>query len=118
MLPWDRYLCTLTIGGGAGGTFTKFQQATGHFCSLYDVYDMLLFILVAVLGGLFGALFNHVVEHLNHWRAHHISKKWHRRMLEVIVLSVVTCSTSVLLPAAYLLWHSDTLLYSTAMTAA
>jgi chloride channel 7 len=58
------YLVTLTIGGGAGGTFTKFQQATGHFCSLYDVYDMLLFVLVATLGGTFGALFNHVVEHV------------------------------------------------------
>lgn len=44
---------------------------------------------------------------LNHWRAHHVNKKWHRRMLEVIALCVVTCSTSVLLPAAYACKHTS-----------
>ena len=53
--------------------FTKFQQATGHWCTLFDGVDVALFCVVAIFGGLFGALFNQIVEHLNHLRGHHVN---------------------------------------------
>ena len=64
------YLVALAMANPDDG-FTKFKQATGYFCSLYDLFDMLLFVVCAAVGGTFGALFNHIVEELNHMRAHH-----------------------------------------------
>ncbi len=81
--------------------FTKFGQATGYFCAQFNQYDMLLFVLIAVLGGLFGALFNHVVEKLNHWRSHSVNLHWKRRVLEVVILCLVSSTARVLLPAGY-----------------
>ena len=48
-----------------------------------------------------GALFNQMVEKLNHWRAHHTNPFWVRRVFEVAMLSIVTCSVAMLMPAAY-----------------
>ena len=83
------------------GSFTKFRQATGYFCTLYDSFDMLLFVAIAMLAGAFGALFNHIVEELNHWRAHAINKKIWSRVLEVILLTLVTGTITVFLPYFY-----------------
>ena len=94
------YMVALWLSG-SGESFTKFKQATGGFCTLYDSFDMLLFVLIAVLGGLTGALFNHIVEELNHWRSHAINKKIWTRVLEVVCLVLVTGTVTVFLPAFY-----------------
>ena len=56
------YMVALSLSDAAGESFTKFKQATGGFCTLYDSFDMLLFVAIAVFGGMSGALFNHIVE--------------------------------------------------------
>lgn len=45
-----------------------------------------------------GALFNHIVESLNHWRAHHINAHMWRRVAEVVILVLVTGTVAVFLP--------------------
>ena len=45
------YMVTLLLTGDSDDSFTKFQQATGYFCTLYDVVDMALFVAIAALGG-------------------------------------------------------------------
>ncbi len=86
-------------------SFTKFKQATGDFCTLYDGFDLVLFVAIAVLGGMSGALFNHIVEELNHWRAHAINKKVWSRVLEVVLLTLATGTVTVFLPALYQCEH-------------
>ena len=71
------YWCQWTIGintVGTDATLSKFQQTTGYFCNLDSPTNMLGYILMAVIGGIMGAIFNYIVETLNHFRAHHIHK--------------------------------------------
>lgn len=60
-----------------------------------------MFIGVAIFGGVLGALFNQIVEHLNHLRAHHINSSGVKRILEVTAIVVVTGSVAVFLPAIF-----------------
>ena len=45
-----------------------------------------------------GALFNHIVEHVNHLRGHHINKRGWARVLEVFCIALLTGSAVVFLP--------------------
>eukprot|EP01046_Picozoa_sp_COSAG06_P002753 COSAG06_NODE_100_length_24132_cov_93.237507_14_plen_1117_part_00 len=94
------YVVAMSLTTSEDG-FTKFKQSTGYFCTLFDVLDMVLFFLVAVLGGTGGAFFNHIVEELSHFRAHHVNKFVWKRLLEVIVLVLVTGTVAVFLPQLY-----------------
>ena len=85
--------------------FTKFKQPTGYFCTIFDTFDVVLFVVIATLGGMTGALFNQIVEHLNHLRAHHINPKAWKRLLEITILVLVTGSVNVFLPNAYKCEH-------------
>ena len=42
-----------------------------------------------------------IVEHLNHLRVHHVNKSAVKRVLEVVVICLLTGTTCVLLPAAF-----------------
>ena len=79
----------------------KFKQTTGSFCTYHDLMDYIGFVLLGIVGGLTGALFNQIVEHLNHLRAHHINKYTGRRILEVVVICLITGTSAVLIPAAF-----------------
>ena len=54
--------------------------------------------MVAAVGGAAGALFNHIVETLNHWRAHCINAHLWRRVAEVVILVLVTGTVAIFLP--------------------
>ena len=95
------YWCQWTIGintVGTDATLSKFQQTTGYFCNLDSPTNMLGYILMAVIGGIMGAIFNYIVETLNHFRAHHIHKSAVKRMLEVVVLTLLTGTAVIYLP--------------------
>ena len=95
------YWCQWTIGVntvGTDATLSKFKQTTGYFCNLDSPTNMLGYILMAIIGGMMGALFNSIVEHLNHIRAHHIHKSAVKRMLEVVVLALLTGTAVIYLP--------------------
>jgi chloride channel 7 len=95
------YWCQWTIGlnlTGTDATLAKFQQTTGYFCNLDSPTNMLGYILMAILGGVMGALFNQIVEHLNHLRAHHVHKSAVKRILEVVVITLLTGTAVIFLP--------------------
>jgi H+/Cl- antiporter ClcA len=96
------YWCQWTIGIGTIGTdatLAKFQQTTGYFCNLDSPTNMFGYLLMAVIGGIMGALFNQIVEHLNHLRAHHVHKSAVLRILEVIVITLLTGTAVIYMPA-------------------
>ena len=70
--------------------FTKFALPQGKFCFHYDSVGVIFFGLIAVLGGILGAAFNQIVEHLNHLRVEHINKSAVRRVLEVGFVCLLT----------------------------
>jgi CBS domain-containing protein len=65
-----------------------------HFCAC-----------VAAFGGITGAIFNHIVETLNHWRGHAVNKQLWSRVLEVVCLVIVTGTVSVFLPTLFECQH-------------
>lgn len=79
------------------------RQATGFFCdsNFADPFDLVMLVVLALLGGLLGAVFNQIVEHLSHLRMHHINPSAVKRSLEVLLLVVMTGSAAVLLPSAF-----------------
>ena len=89
------------IASGEGSSTVKFKQTTGNFCTYHDVIDFLIFACVGIVGGCIGALFNQIVEHLNHLRVHHVNKSGVKRVLEVVVICLLTGTASVYLPAAF-----------------
>ena len=93
------YLVVLTLGGQ--DNFTKFQQPTGYFCTVFDGFDMLMFVSIAAGGGLSGALFNHVVKQLDRYRKKYVHDSAFLRMTEVALLSVVTGTIAVLVPSLF-----------------
>ena len=101
------YLVAQTLADPADG-FTKFRQATGYFCdsNFVDPFDLALLLILAVLGGLLGALFNHIVEHLCHLRVHHVNASAFKRSVEVLLLALLTGSVAVFLPAAFPCQHA------------
>ena len=65
----------------------------------------MLFVVIASLGGVTGALFNHIVEELNHFRAHHVNPKLWKRVTEVVLLTLFTGTVAVLLPTFFSCEH-------------
>lgn len=88
--------------------FTKFKQATGYFCdsNFADPFDFVMLLVLSLLGGLLGALFNQIVEHLCHLRVHHVNSSVVKRSVEVLLLVLATGSVAVLLPAAFPCQHA------------
>lgn len=88
--------------------FTKFRQPTGFFCdsNFADLFDLAMLVVLSLLGGVLGALFNKIVEHLSHLRMHHINPSALKRSLEVLLLVLATGSVAVLLPAAFPCQHA------------
>ncbi len=93
---------------GSQDQFTKFKVTTGFFCdsNFADTFDLILFLITAILGGVLGAVFNQIVEHLNHLRAHHTNKSAIKRSLEVVLLVLATGTVAVFLPAAFKCEHA------------
>jgi H+/Cl- antiporter ClcA len=86
------------LSGAKGATGAKFVQETGFFCNNDSPLNMVAYVLMAIGGGVLGALFNQIVEHLNHHRAHHINKHGWKRVIEVLFLTTLTGTVVVFLP--------------------
>jgi H+/Cl- antiporter ClcA len=94
---WVQWVLGLSMDGEVA-TGAKFGQSTGYFCNVDNPLNMVAYVLMAVLGGVLGALFNQVVEKLNHCRAHRVNKRGWARVLEVFLLTVLTGSAVIFLP--------------------
>lgn len=116
-LTWRAFFCAMiTIGTlfGIRNQDNKWGQANvgklfsfGEFTSIgegssnFSVWELLLFILIGCLGGLIGACFNAGNEHLTIWRMKHVNHSKKRRVVEVVVMSILVTIVSFGMP---LLW--------------
>lgn len=78
--------------GGAPASFGSFER------SGYQIWELFVFGLMGVAGGVLGATFNNASLKLTHWRMAHIPRMGHRRFLEVLVISALVASVSFLVP--------------------
>ena len=85
---------------GPAATGVKFPQDTGFFCNVDNPLNMVAYVILAIIGGLVGALFNQIVETLNHYRAHHVNKHGWKRMAEIVFLTILTGTCVIFLPMA------------------
>ena len=85
-----------------GTSTVKFKQTTGDFCSYHDFFDYVFFIFLGIVGGMLGALFNQIVEELNEFRRDNVNNHTWRRVLEVIIVVLLTGTAAVCLPAAFM----------------
>jgi len=85
------------------GEFT----AIGEGSSNYSIWELAVFAVLGCIGGLIGACFNAASEHLTLWRIKHVNYCKKRRVLEVLLLSVLTSCVSFLMPR---LWNRCTAL--------
>jgi chloride channel 7 len=95
------YWVQWTLGfqsGEEGATDAKFQQTTGYFCNVDNPLNMVAYFILAVVGGVLGALFNQIVEKLNHFRARHVNKRWWARVGEILFITILTGTAVVFLP--------------------
>jgi chloride channel 7 len=94
---WVQWVLGLRMDGEVA-TGAKFGQTTGYFCNVDNPLNMVSYVIMAVMGGVLGALFNQIVEKLNHFRAHRVNKRGWARVLEVLLLTVITGSAVIFLP--------------------
>jgi hypothetical protein len=66
--------------------------------SRYSVQEVPLFILLGVLGGVLGALFNEFNKRLTIWRKKHVVPYRYRNVLEVVVVATVCATIMFLVP--------------------
>eukprot|EP00581_Thalassiosira_minuscula_P007032 CAMPEP_0183708364 /NCGR_PEP_ID=MMETSP0737-20130205/4706_1 /TAXON_ID=385413 /ORGANISM="Thalassiosira miniscula, Strain CCMP1093" /LENGTH=916 /DNA_ID=CAMNT_0025936231 /DNA_START=311 /DNA_END=3061 /DNA_ORIENTATION=+ len=116
-LTWRAFFCAMvTLGALFGirnqenhwgqsnvGKLFSFGEFTsiGDGSSNFSVWELLLFILIGCLGGLIGACFNAGNEHLTIWRMKNVNYSKKRRVVEVLVMSVLVTTVSFIMP---LLW--------------
>ena len=70
--------------------------------SSYEIWELLVFILLGILGGLIGAIFNDTNERLTHWRIKHVNHTKWRRFAEVLIISSLV---SVMMFAIPYIWQ-------------
>jgi len=83
------------------GEFISTSDGSANF----SVWELLLFILIGCLGGLIGACFNAGNEHLTIWRMKNVNHSKKRRLVEVVVMSILVTTVSFVMP---LLWGKCT----------
>lgn len=81
-------------------SFGEFNSLSGE-SSNFSIWELVLFAIVGCLGGLIGAVFNAVNEHLTIWRMKHINHSKWRRFLEVIAISMLVTTVSFLMPVLW-----------------
>ena len=116
-LTWKTFFCsmvaftTLMLLNTIGSTFGKvgFNKlfSFGNFIfdeggeSSYAVFELLLFVVIGIIGGLVGAIFNHANEQLTLWRMKNVNHSKKRRFQEVVTVSTIVAVVCFLLP---LMW--------------
>jgi H+/Cl- antiporter ClcA len=78
------------------GGLISFGPASEH---PYKVWETPLFLLCGLIGGIFGALFNELNSKINHYRRDHCTGKPILKIIEVIVIVIITTSFQFWLPS-------------------
>mmetsp|Transcript_4454 Transcript_4454/g.9869 ORF Transcript_4454/g.9869 Transcript_4454/m.9869 type:complete len:934 (-) Transcript_4454:323-3124(-) len=120
-LTWRAFFCSMVTLGTLlairnqdsqwGQTNVDKLFSFGEFTSIgdgssnYSIWELLLFILIGCLGGLIGACFNAGNEHLTIWRMKKVNFSKKRRVVEVVIMSIMVSIVSFVMP---LLWNRCT----------
>ncbi|KAL7461861.1 hypothetical protein ACHAXS_002264 [Conticribra weissflogii] len=120
-LTWRAFFCSMVTLGTLlairnqdsqwGQTNVDKLFSFGEFTSIgdgssnYSIWELLLFILIGCLGGLIGACFNAGNEHLTIWRMKNVNYSKKRRVVEVVVMSIIVSIVSFVMP---MLWNRCT----------
>jgi chloride channel 7 len=86
-LPW-----------GALGTDVPVEFERFHHARSYLIWELPIFALIGIAGGLFGAAFNQLNVYLSLWRKRHVGPRGHKRFFEVLFVSAVIASVSFWVP--------------------
>lgn len=78
----------------------EFEVTTGDGCG-YKIYQLGYFMILGFLGGLLGAVFNHLVETLNTFRCNHINHTPWKRAVEALLIVIFHCTIMIVLPKAF-----------------
>ena len=113
-LTWRTFFCSMialmtlyilnTIGSAFGKVGFNKLFSFGNFVfeeggqSSFAVFELFLFILVGIIGGLIGAVFNDTNERITLWRMKRVNYSKKKRFLEVMAVSVLVSLVSFLLP--------------------
>jgi chloride channel 7 len=82
------------------GTFVEFNENQPN----YHLYELAVFALVGIFGGILGAIFNHINETVLKFRARHV-QTLPRKIMEVMGITFLWCMISFLLP---MIWGTCT----------
>lgn len=85
-------------------SFGEFTSITGE-ASNYSIWELNIFMIIGILGGLIGAVFNATNEKMTHWRMKNINHSQKRRVLEVLAVSLLVSIVSFTLP---IIWNRCT----------
>lgn len=82
------------------GGFIIFEISEGQ--NNYEIYELIPVLLLGVIGGLLGSSFIAINSKLTVWRKEHVFKYGLRaRMLEALIISLITSGVSFLLPLVF-----------------
>jgi chloride channel 7 len=115
-LTWRTFFCSMvalstlyvlnTIGSAFGKVGFNKLFSFGNFVfeghdTSWAVFELLLFVLIGILGGLIGAIFNNTNERITHWRMKRVNYSKSRRFMEVMAVSCLVSFVSFLLPLMF-----------------
>jgi chloride channel 7 len=83
---------------GVGFQFGTFEDTS------YFMYELFIFTLIGIVGGIMGAAFNSINEHVTIFRMSRLTSGW-KRLLELLVLATVWSIISFIVP---LMWQDCT----------
>lgn len=65
--------------------------------NVYETFELLPMLLVGILGGLLGSLFNHLNEKITRWRKKHVTRN-RQKLWDVAAVAVLSATLSFILP--------------------
>ncbi|VDM54238.1 unnamed protein product [Angiostrongylus costaricensis] len=68
------------------------QNLTWRMNKNYNIWEVPLFLMVGIIGGLTGALFNHLNSKMTEFRKKYVSNKW-RRLVECLLVAAISAFT-------------------------
>lgn len=112
-LTWRTFFCSMialttlyilnTIGSAFGKVGFNKLFSFGNFVfeggeSSFAVFELFLFVLIGMIGGLIGAIFNDTNKRITEWRLERVNYSKSRRFCEVMLVSLLVSLVSFLLP--------------------